>query len=91
MFASNVKQLETTIRVIVKLLKTVVEISSHLVHVFRVSFWICGVCVTKTSSNRLIHKEDIVVLGPSIFISNNLIGASLALRYPEGAKLHQIT
>lgn len=91
MIASYVKILETAIRVVVELLESVVEISSDLVHIFRIYVRVIGVCVAQSCADRLVHKQNVVILRPGVFVASDIIGTSFAFANPEGAELHQIT
>ena len=77
-------------RIVIEFVQGIVEISSNIIHIFTIRIWMIRVSITKSSTHRLVHKDDIVLLYPSIVVFYNLVGCHLSWLYEMRPQLHEV-
>jgi hypothetical protein len=81
--SSDIDPLEASAWIVVELLKSAIEVISKLSLICYVSIWEKRISIAQTSSDRLINKDDIVVLSPTVLVADDVIGSVGRFNYPE--------
>ena len=89
--SSDTDHRKTSSRILVQFAKSSVEVISNIIHIFAVRIWMVWISITQTSTYRLIYKNNIVVLDPSIVIFYYLVGSHGNWPYEMWPQLHEIS
>ncbi len=94
---------ETSCRCSKQFFESIIKIISNASHVSAVYFWNCVnvlvwlfhikrfIGITEPSTDRLVNKNNVVILGPTIIIFFYIVRLHVSSRQSEGSQLKQIT
>ena len=86
----NSCHLEAAISVVVKFIQGYPEIFSNLIHVLAVWAGMIRVSIAQTSTNRLVYKNHIVIMNPTMLVLVNLPRRHVCRLDKNRAKLHKV-